>query len=97
MPEELTVGQFVYIISQRLHLSPGQALFVFVGNALPPICMYQLTAPYFFSLVDILVPFPLQVSCWVFTRVAITVKSYQKKKKKKREILSVEVNGVLEF
>lgn len=37
VPEDLTVGQFVYIIGKRLHLSPGQALFIFVGNTLPPI------------------------------------------------------------
>eukprot|EP00250_Pteridium_aquilinum_P026931 c33859_g1_i1 orf=339-695(-) len=37
VPDDLTVGQFVYIIGKRLHLSPGQALFIFVGNMLPPI------------------------------------------------------------
>ncbi|MCO5570154.1 hypothetical protein L7F22_023871 [Adiantum nelumboides] len=37
VPEDLTVGQFVYIIGKRLHLNPGQALFIFVGNVLPPI------------------------------------------------------------
>ncbi|KAI5078849.1 hypothetical protein GOP47_0006520 [Adiantum capillus-veneris] len=37
VPEDLTVGQFVYIIGRRLHLTPGQALFIFVGNVLPPI------------------------------------------------------------
>jgi hypothetical protein len=36
VPEEVTVGQFVHIIGKRLHLRSGQALFVFVGNVLPP-------------------------------------------------------------
>ncbi|CAM6065538.1 unnamed protein product [Sphagnum tenellum] len=36
VPEEVTVGQFVHIIGKRLHLRAGQALFVFVGNVLPP-------------------------------------------------------------
>ncbi len=30
------MGQFVHIIGKRLHLRSGQALFVFVGNVLPP-------------------------------------------------------------
>eukprot|EP00249_Psilotum_nudum_P008393 c21246_g1_i1 orf=269-658(-) len=37
VPKELTVGQFVYIIGRRLHINHGQALFVFVGDVLPPM------------------------------------------------------------
>ncbi|XP_078446934.1 ubiquitin-like superfamily protein [Wolffia australiana] len=36
VPREMTVGQFIHIISSRLHLPPGKALFVFVKNSLPP-------------------------------------------------------------
>ncbi len=36
VPSDLTVGQFVYVIRKRLQLSPEKALFVFVGNVLPP-------------------------------------------------------------
>ncbi|EFJ10443.1 hypothetical protein SELMODRAFT_233421 [Selaginella moellendorffii] len=35
VPADLTVGQLVYIINRRLSLSPGQALFIFVGKVLP--------------------------------------------------------------
>jgi len=34
-PRDLTVGQFIHILSDRLHLSPGRALFVFIGDTLP--------------------------------------------------------------
>jgi len=36
VPNDLTVGQFIYIIRKRIKLSPEQALFVFVNNTLPP-------------------------------------------------------------
>lgn len=29
------MGQFIHILSSRLHLAPGRALFVFVKNTLP--------------------------------------------------------------
>lgn len=29
------MGQFIHILSSRLHLAPGRALFVFVNNTLP--------------------------------------------------------------
>lgn len=35
-PDDITVGQFVYIIRKRIHLSPEKALFVFVNGVLPP-------------------------------------------------------------
>jgi len=35
VPNDLTLGQFVYVIRKRLQLSSDKALFVFVGNSLP--------------------------------------------------------------
>lgn len=37
VPGDLTIGQFIYIIRRRIRLSPEQAVFVFVNNALPPV------------------------------------------------------------
>lgn len=34
-PRDLTVGQFIHILGDRLHLSPERALFVFIGDTLP--------------------------------------------------------------
>ncbi|KAL2508572.1 Autophagy-related protein 8i [Forsythia ovata] len=35
VPRDMSVGQFIYILSGRLDLAPGKALFVFVNNTLP--------------------------------------------------------------
>ncbi|KAI4335062.1 hypothetical protein L6164_013744 [Bauhinia variegata] len=35
VPRDMSVGQFIHILSSRLHLTPGKALFVFVENTLP--------------------------------------------------------------
>ncbi|KAL2540381.1 Autophagy-related protein 8i [Abeliophyllum distichum] len=35
VPRDMSVGQFIHILSGRLHLSPGKALFVFVKDTLP--------------------------------------------------------------
>ncbi|KAK2970235.1 hypothetical protein RJ640_021671, partial [Escallonia rubra] len=35
VPRDMSVGQFMHILSSRLHLAPGKALFVFVKNTLP--------------------------------------------------------------
>ncbi|KAE8810159.1 autophagy-related protein 8h [Hordeum vulgare] len=35
VPCDMPVGQFIFILRSRLHLSPGTALFVFVSNTLP--------------------------------------------------------------
>ena len=35
-PSSLTVGQFVYVIRKRLVLPPEKAIFLFIGNILPP-------------------------------------------------------------
>ncbi|KAL6225634.1 hypothetical protein ACLB2K_004483 [Fragaria x ananassa] len=37
VPRDMSVGQFIYILSDRLRLHPGKALFVFVQSTLPPI------------------------------------------------------------
>ncbi|XP_006642471.1 gamma-aminobutyric acid receptor-associated protein-like 1 [Lepisosteus oculatus] len=36
VPSDLTVGQFCFLIRQRISLRPEEALFFFVDNALPP-------------------------------------------------------------
>jgi GABA(A) receptor-associated protein len=36
VPDNLTVGQFVYVIRKRINLPPEKAIFVFVNNILPP-------------------------------------------------------------
>ena len=36
VPIDLTVGQFIYVIRNRIKLPPEQALFVFVNETLPP-------------------------------------------------------------
>ncbi|KAL8224789.1 hypothetical protein R6Q57_017346 [Mikania cordata] len=35
VPRDMSIGQFIHILSGRLHLAPGKALFVFVQNTLP--------------------------------------------------------------
>ncbi|KZV45416.1 autophagy-related protein 8i-like, partial [Dorcoceras hygrometricum] len=35
VPRDMSVGQFIHILSGRLRLAPGKALFVFVQNTLP--------------------------------------------------------------
>ncbi|RXI09593.1 hypothetical protein DVH24_036057 [Malus domestica] len=34
-PRDMSVGQFIYVLSSRLHLAPGTALFVFVKDTMP--------------------------------------------------------------
>ena len=37
VPNDITVGQFVYIIRKRIELSPEKAIFIFVNNnSVPP-------------------------------------------------------------
>uniref|UniRef100_A0A7N0U1S6 Autophagy-related protein n=1 Tax=Kalanchoe fedtschenkoi TaxID=63787 RepID=A0A7N0U1S6_KALFE len=36
VPADLTVGQFVYVIRQRIKLSAEKAIFIFVDSVLPP-------------------------------------------------------------
>jgi GABA(A) receptor-associated protein len=35
VPNDLTVGQFIYIIRKRISLEPDKAIFIFVKNNLP--------------------------------------------------------------
>ncbi|BBG98556.1 Ubiquitin-like superfamily protein, partial [Prunus dulcis] len=35
VPRDMSVGQFIYVLSSRLHLAHGKALFVFVKDTLP--------------------------------------------------------------
>lgn len=36
VPNDLTVGQFVYVVRKRIKLAPEQAIYLFVNNTLPP-------------------------------------------------------------
>ncbi|KAL5784800.1 hypothetical protein ACOSQ2_007192 [Xanthoceras sorbifolium] len=36
VPRDMSMGQFIHILSSRLHLAPGKALFVLVKSTLPP-------------------------------------------------------------
>lgn len=36
VPNDLTVGQFYFLIRKRIHLRPDDALFLFVNNCIPP-------------------------------------------------------------
>jgi GABA(A) receptor-associated protein len=35
VPNDLTVGQFVYVVRKRIKLEPEKAIFIFVNNSLP--------------------------------------------------------------
>ncbi|EEF47192.1 autophagy-related protein 8i [Ricinus communis] len=35
VPRDMSVGQFIHVLSSRLRMAPGKALFVFVENTLP--------------------------------------------------------------
>lgn len=36
LQQDLTVGQFVYVIRKRIKLAPEKAIFIFVDEVLPP-------------------------------------------------------------
>lgn len=36
VPNDITVGQFLYVIRKRIRLDPEQAIYIFVNNMLPP-------------------------------------------------------------
>lgn len=36
VPNDLTLGQLIYVIRKRIKLTPEQAIFVFVNGTLPP-------------------------------------------------------------
>ena len=35
IPKELTIGQLLYVIRKRIHLTPEQAIFFYINNTLP--------------------------------------------------------------
>jgi len=35
VPNDLTIGQFIYVIRKRIKLPPEQGIFVFIGNIIP--------------------------------------------------------------
>ncbi|MED6175502.1 Autophagy- protein 8i [Stylosanthes scabra] len=35
VPRDMSVGQFIHVLSGRLRMAPGKALFIFVKNTLP--------------------------------------------------------------
>ena len=36
VPDDLTIGQFIFVIRKRLKLTPEKALFIFINNKLVP-------------------------------------------------------------
>lgn len=43
VPRDMSMGHFIHILSSRLHLEPGKALFVFVNNTLPQTGMFLIS------------------------------------------------------
>jgi GABA(A) receptor-associated protein len=41
IPRDLTVGQFIYVIRQRLHLQPEKALFLFINGTIPTTAQHM--------------------------------------------------------
>jgi GABA(A) receptor-associated protein len=37
VPRDLSVGQFMYVVRQRIRLRPEQSIFMFAGNSIPPV------------------------------------------------------------
>ena len=37
VPEDLTVGQFMYVIRKRIQLRQEEAIFLFINNRMPPV------------------------------------------------------------
>ena len=46
VPTDLTMGQFLYVIRKRIHLSPELALFVFIGNNTIPSSSFLIGTIY---------------------------------------------------
>ena len=40
IPNDLTIGQFVYVIRKRLKLSPEKSIFLFINGYIPPTSAY---------------------------------------------------------
>lgn len=43
VPSDLTVGQFLYVIRRRIHLSSEKAIFLFINGKLPSITQLMST------------------------------------------------------
>ena len=43
VPIDLTLGQFVFVIRKRLKLDPSKAIFLFIGNIIPPTASLMMT------------------------------------------------------
>lgn len=41
IPNDLTVGQFIYVIRQRLQLQPEKALFLFINGTIPTTAQHM--------------------------------------------------------
>lgn len=39
VPEDLTVGQFMYVVRKRMEVNEQRAIYLFVGNVIPPTSM----------------------------------------------------------
>ena len=37
VPQDLTIGQFIFVIRKRLKLEPEKSIFLFIGNTIPPM------------------------------------------------------------
>jgi GABA(A) receptor-associated protein len=44
VPQDLTIGQFVYVIRKRIKLKPEKALYVYLNNTLPATASLILNA-----------------------------------------------------
>ena len=38
VPEDLTIGQFMYVIRKRINLDAHKSIFIFVNDSMPPTC-----------------------------------------------------------
>ena len=47
VPNDLTIGQFVYVIRKRMQLAPEKAIFIFIGNNIPPSSQRLIDTYYF--------------------------------------------------
>lgn len=43
VPQDMTVGQFVYVIRKRIKLSHEKAIFIFIDSSIPPTAALMAT------------------------------------------------------
>ena len=71
----MSVGQFIHILSIRLHLTPGKALFVFVENTLPQTGRNAIKSLGSYLLwIHCMKVFAL-IICWYFLHICILAAS----------------------